>query len=629
MPVKIEKDNSISISGFEGIGQSPLSDFTDMMGINLDRPGVASVNFKFESFIQDQSQDVQVFTANASTNELTVGLSARYRGQLRGRALTVSSSGTLPAGLAAETVYFAATDTNGTVFKLATSIKNAQDGNYVDITDTGTGVHTVTFLVPKALVGWCYNSYGNIIAQDTDNRIWDFGTYFTSNYPILIPGNTRTGVDAAGIVNYKGYTIVFRSNAIDALLDKNDWTFDVPTWTNGFNTINVSNDGKAKPFYSLNDDTIYFYNGDTTRRNFKIGLLEENAGQTFDPASGATFAMVEDAVTIPFEDYESNPTAINEINEWLIIGTGGNKIYFWDKKSPSFTKYIEIKDSYVVDIQNVDNTAYCITLTGKIFTTNGTTASFLTKIPDHLIPFNPDNISNIITQVTTTAVLREKILIGMSIDGLGARPNSKRKNYIFELNTNTGILSKYGIMSWGEETTTLITDVSKINLIMVDRFNGLGNQIMLSTSVEPVNGNVAHRIECNVAKRDFSTGSPRLIGYNNYEPYIITGVISYGEDYAKKTLRELQISFMRAISTGEGLRVSYRLDDNSAWTLLKTVDYTTYGAIKDIKIPAPITDIKDIQFKINLSCYNGETSGNSYYTPTFTTPFLKSIRLIP
>ena len=96
MPVKIEKDNSISISGFEGIGQSPLSDFTDMMGINLDRPGVASVNFKFESFIQDQSQDVQVFTANASTNELTVGLSARYRGQLKGRALTVSSSGTLP-----------------------------------------------------------------------------------------------------------------------------------------------------------------------------------------------------------------------------------------------------------------------------------------------------------------------------------------------------------------------------------------------------------------------------------------------------------------------------------------------------------------------------------------------------
>ena len=70
-------------------------------------------------------------------------------------------------------------------------------------------------------------------------------------------------------------------------------------------------------------------------------------------------------------------------------------------------------------------------------------------------------------------------------------------------------------------------------------------------------------------KEIFSTGSPRLIGYNNYEPYIITGVISYGEDYAKKTLRELQISFMRAISTGEGLRVSYRLDDNSAWTLLK------------------------------------------------------------
>lgn len=628
MGVKIEKDNSISISGFEGIGQSPLSDFSDMLGINTDRPGVASVNFKFESFIQDQEQDVQTFTADATTNALTVGTSARYRGQLYGRALTVSSAGTLPAGLTAGTVYFAATDTNGNSFKLATSIKNAQAGTYVDITDTGTGVHTVTFLVPKDLIGWCYNSFGNIIAQDSDNRIWDFGTYFTSDVPILIPGNTRTG-DAAGIINYKGYTIVFRSTAIDALLDKSGWTSDEPTWSNSFDTINVSNGGKAKPFYSLNDDTIYFYNGSETRRYFKIGLFEEVAGQTFSPTDTDTFAMVEDVVTIPHEDYESNPTAINEINEWLIIGTGGNKIYFWDKKSPSFTKYIEIKDSNVVDIQNIDNTAYCITLTGKIFITNGTTASLLTKIPDHLLPYNPDNISNIITQVTTTAVLREKILIGMSIDGLGAFPNSKRKNYIFELNTNTGALSKYGIMSWGEETTTSITDISKINLIMVDRFNGLGNQIMLSTSVEPVNGSVAHRIECNVARRQFNSGSPRLVGYNNYEPYITTGIISYGEDFNKKTLRELQISFMRAISTGQGVSVYYRLDDNSTWTLLKTVDFTTNGAIKDIKVVAPITDIKDIQFRINLSCYNGETSGATYLTPTFTTPFLKLIRLIP
>lgn len=629
MGVKIEKDNSISISGFsEGIGQSPLSDFSDMMGINLDRPGVASVNFKFESFIQDQDTDVQVFTANASTDELTVGLSARYRGQLYGRALTVSTTGTLPAGLTAGTIYFASTDTNGTTFKLSTSIKNAQDETYVNITDTGTGVHTVTFLVPKDLVGWCYNSFGNIIAQDSANRIWDFGTYFTSSVPILIPGNTLTG-DASGIINYKGYTIVFRSNAMDALLDKSGWTNDIPTWTNSFDTINISNSGKAKPFLSINDDAIYFYNGATDRRNFKIGLFEENVGQTFDPTSGATFSMVEDVVTIPFEDFESNPTVINEINNWLVIGTGGNKIYFWDKKSPSFTNHVDIKDSYVVDIQNVDNTAYCITLAGKIFTTNGTSASFLTKIPDHLTPFNPDNISNIITQVTTTAIFGDKILIGMSIDGLGVYPNSKRKNYIFELDTNTGILSKHGIMSWGEETTTSITDISKINLIMVDRFNGLGNQIMISTSSEPVNGSVAHRIECNVACRDFNQGSRRLVGYNNYEPYIITGVISYGEDFAKKTLRELQISFMRAISTGQGISVYYRLDDNSTWTLLKTIDYTTNGAIKDIKIPAPISDIKDIQFKINLSCYNGATSGNSYYTPTFTTPFLKMVRLIP
>jgi hypothetical protein len=152
---------------------------------------------------------------------------------------------------------------------------------------------------------------------------------------------------------------------------------------------------------------------------------------------------------------------------------------------------------------------------------------------------------------------------------------------------------------------------------------------MLSTSDYPPNEDRVYKIECNVAKRSFTQGSTRLIGYNNYEAYITTGLIPYGEDYNKKTLRELQVSFTRALSTGQGVKVYYRLDDNSTWTLLKTIDYDTNGAIKDIKIEAPITDIKDIQIRINPTCYNGESSGNSYFTPTFTTPYLKLVRLIP
>ena len=110
--------------------------------------------------------------------------------------------------------------------------------------------------------------------------------------------------------------------------------------------------------------------------------------------------------------------------------------------------------------------------------------------------------------------------------------------------------------------------------------------------------------------------------YDADEAYFTTGLYSYGQDYDKKTLRELQVSFTRALTTGQGIKVYYRLDDNSTWTALATIDYTTYGAIKDIKIPAPIENIKDLQIKVVINGYNSTNA-------TGTSPLLKYVRLIP
>jgi hypothetical protein len=53
-PIEIEKDGSLSIDTFQqGIGNSSLSNFADIMGVNVtDNPGVASVNFKFNNNIK-------------------------------------------------------------------------------------------------------------------------------------------------------------------------------------------------------------------------------------------------------------------------------------------------------------------------------------------------------------------------------------------------------------------------------------------------------------------------------------------------------------------------------------------------------------------------------------------------
>ena len=63
-----------------------------------------------------------------------------------GIEVTVSSATTLPAGLVASTRYFMIYE-SATTFKLATSYAAALAGTAIDITDTGTGTHTVTLAV--------------------------------------------------------------------------------------------------------------------------------------------------------------------------------------------------------------------------------------------------------------------------------------------------------------------------------------------------------------------------------------------------------------------------------------------------------------------------------------------------
>jgi len=461
-------------------------------------------------------------------------------------------------------------------------------------------------------------------SSDDNNFVWQIN--YSSDFPILVNGNSQSG-RPKGLTNYKGYTLVFRSNGVDALEDQSSWSLNEPNWENDFDDITISGGvNDVQPFYSFNDDSVYFYNGSEARRYYKIGMLEEVASKTFSPTDSTTFSFVEDVVTIPFENYEAEPTVLNEFNQYLMIGTGGDKIYVWDKKSPSFTSFVPLKHSQIVGIEILDNTAYCITKEGTIYITNLTTSQFLTEIPNHLKPFNYENYNNSYTKVTAVTSYKAKILMGVNIDKGGSFPDSKECIYLFEYDTNTGKMTKYGITSFGEEVGRY--NNSQISSIFVDVFSGYGDIISLGT-VYNDNVDYEYRLESNVAKRSYSQGSSGFVGYDDYEAYIITGLTAYGSVYNKKTLRNIEINFMRPLSTGQGVKLYYRRNDDSDFTLLQTIDYTTYGAIKEIKIPASITDIIDLQIRVNLSCYNGEQYGNTYYSPTFITPYLKSIKLIP
>lgn len=67
---------------------------------------------------------------------------------LRGTRVRLTTTGTLPAGLATATDYYII-KVSDTRCKFATSYANALAGTAIDITDAGTGTHTINWLLPR------------------------------------------------------------------------------------------------------------------------------------------------------------------------------------------------------------------------------------------------------------------------------------------------------------------------------------------------------------------------------------------------------------------------------------------------------------------------------------------------
>lgn len=99
-----------------------------------------------------------VFTAAASDICTKVA-----HGMKLGLKVRTTTDGVLPAGLAAATDYWVIPLTADT-FKLADSLAHADAGTAIDITDAGTGAHTIT---PTAIAGASYKLQGS-----KDGTVW-------------------------------------------------------------------------------------------------------------------------------------------------------------------------------------------------------------------------------------------------------------------------------------------------------------------------------------------------------------------------------------------------------------------------------------------------------------------------
>ena len=155
------------------------------------------------------------FTADASTDICTYTSTANFPSNLLvGTRVRLTTTGTLPGGLATATDYYLIRMTDST-FELATTYANAVAGTQINITDAGTGTHTVTWLLPRYTNGAgvqaiFFNSNATAMGAATPNlslgytnstqtasratpTVLPIGKSAASNSHILYTGATGTG----------------------------------------------------------------------------------------------------------------------------------------------------------------------------------------------------------------------------------------------------------------------------------------------------------------------------------------------------------------------------------------------------------------------------------------------------
>lgn len=104
--------------------------------------------------------------------------------------VVLTTTGTLPAGLATSTVYYVR-DTSGSTFKLAAT----SGGTAIDITDTGTGAHTVNAIYRGIVFQGCVNS---VISGNQLDGDFAIGIYVWNTTDSIVIGNLMSGTYASG-----------------------------------------------------------------------------------------------------------------------------------------------------------------------------------------------------------------------------------------------------------------------------------------------------------------------------------------------------------------------------------------------------------------------------------------------
>jgi hypothetical protein len=329
-----------------------------------------------------------------------------------------------------------------------------------------------------------------------------------------------------------------------------------------------------------------------------IYSLDENSGQTFAPATSATYTWTQQALDLPsnykikcMEELGNNLMS----GTWMSSGEANLKvadIFPWDRNSPSFLEPLKLNENGVHAMLNINNILYILAgITGKVFSSNGVQVAPLAQIPTYVTDY--ESIGYYLFYPGAIMNHKGRLFFGIGNDSTGGIMG------VFSLNGN--LLNLENLISTGNDGSTSSIQIGAL----------------LST------GYVSYLIGW---KDGTSYGIDSILyRYTGYGAYAESPLYPVGTPLAKRGFSQLEFQLVRPLATGQGIKIKYRTNLTDSFTELGTYIYSgtvtsttkVIGARTSFNDTAKIPDCEFIQIRVELT--TGENSN--------TTPELKTIIL--
>ena len=299
---------------------------------------MARVNFQTETQVIDTST-AYTFT-RGGVEYVALAVTAEWN---NGVAVTLSSTGDLPTGWSAGTVYYLRDKSS--VYAGYWSVHATYDyavagTNQINSSDAGSGTFTVTPTEIKNIKKFQSNR-----AVDSHGNLWE--RHGEGNWELLSAG-AGSGV---GMEKYGDHVYIFRGGDIDRYkISDGTVTAGWQSDTGGVSVVDADN---------------YMYVG--------VGnVIRSYDGTTYNAS----------ALTLPSE---YSIKSLGLIGRFLAIGLRDNKILLWDKIAVESIQEPISTQGEVEMLIPADGLLYFVVDSGDIYVTNGSTASLVKEFPRHIL----------------------------------------------------------------------------------------------------------------------------------------------------------------------------------------------------------------------------------------------------